>query len=119
MSENPNEEKLVAEPENPVPNYTKMFWNRPQTDFESYTALYLLFVVTGIPVGYLNSVILELQEKGASYNDQAVLSAATYPYIFKIFIAPLLDRFYIQEVGKTKTWILGCLLSTSMGFFWI
>ena len=119
MSVNSIKDKLIAQPDVPESNYTKMLCNRRPRDAEGYAILYLLFLFIGTPIGYLNAVILELQEKGANYNDQALMSTAMYPFIFKILIAPLLDRFYIQEVGKTKTWILGCLFFTSTGFFWV
>lgn len=43
--------------------------------------------------------------KGATYHDQAILSIISYPYLFKLFLAPFLDTFYFKRFGKSKTYI--------------
>jgi len=56
--------------------------------------------------GYPKCIEIILMATGSSYDDQALLSWISYPYIFKILIAPLLDFAFIQKLGKSKTYII-------------
>ena len=49
---------------------------------------------------------LILQAHGATFSQQSLLSFISYPYIFKILLAPLIDGIYISNVGRSKTWIM-------------
>ena len=109
---NPSDQKATK----PESVFTKILWNRPPTEMEGNLILFIVFMVVGITPGYLNTQILELQEKGASYNDQALFSITFYPLIFKIVFAPLLDGFYSKTLGKCKTWIVSCLFCKSLSF---
>lgn len=44
--------------------------------------------------------------KGASYDDQALLSIIIYPYLFKLFLAPFIDLLFFKTLGKCKTYIV-------------
>mgnify|MGYP000928760013 FL=1 len=44
--------------------------------------------------------------KGSSYTDQSILSCMMYPFMLKIFVAPVVDFAYLKKLGKCKTYIL-------------
>ena len=43
-----------------------------------------------------------------SYSDQGVYSIAMWPFSIKLLWAPLVDRFFIQKIGRRKTCVIGC-----------
>jgi hypothetical protein len=68
--------------------------------------LFFIFFAFGAFVRYQECIYLELQEKGATFIDQANLAITGYPHWFKIFLAPLIDMFFIEKVGRCRTWIV-------------
>ena len=73
--------------------------------------LFFIFFTTGAFSRYQEAIYLELQEKGATYIDQANLVLVGYPNWFKIFLAPLIDMFFFEKVGRCRTWIVSsCII---------
>ena len=87
--------------------YTTLFLNKKPSTLTSVIVIGFIFILVGMSQGYLNSLILELQEKGATYSDQAMFSLTLYPYLFKIVFAPFIDSYFLTSVGKCKTYIVG------------
>lgn len=85
---------------------TKMFFQRVLTLRQRILWLFLGNTVYGCAYGYYFSVQTALQEKGATYKQQSLLSIAFYPYSFKFILAPFLDRFYSYKFGRSKTYVL-------------
>lgn len=115
----PNAEALIpAEDREPIEEerYTTMFWNKKPDTFTSIMVIGIIFVLVGMSQGYLNSLILELQEKGATYSDQAFFSFVLYPYLFKILLAPFIDSYFFVSIGKCKTYIVGSCVVQAICF---
>lgn len=94
---------------------TNMFFQRVLTLRQRILWLFLCNTVYGLAYGYYFSVQTTLQEQGATYKQQSLLSIAFYPYSFKFILAPFLDRFYSYKFGRSKTYVLSgslvnCLL---------
>ena len=69
--------------------------------------LYLLYTIQGLPIGlFASTFIIYLTEKGASFKELGEMSIITYPFAFKIFMAPILDVYFSKKIGKRKTYIV-------------
>lgn len=86
--------------------YTSILLNTPPSLNVARAAVLCLFFVIGSVCSYQFAIILELQEKGATFRDQAIFTISGYPFIIKILFAPLVDLFYFDKIGKCKTWIV-------------
>jgi len=115
-------QKITIEPDTkpqaelPADNYfyTNILLNKIPGKWTSRMVIFSIFFVVGIIQGLQAVVILDLQEKGATYDDQALFSISFYPYIFKIIQAPFIDTFYLFSVGKCKTYIVTSLIFLSI-----
>ena len=86
--------------------YTRLFFQRPLSFKQAASWVFMHYLTIGIVQGYFVSVQFNLQSSGATPEDQATLSLATYPYSFKFLVSPLLDRFFIPFIGRSKTYII-------------
>ena len=96
--------------------FTDMLLNRPPTQFQAKVLMFLLFMMIGMIQWYQGAIVLDLQEKGATYKDQSFFSFAVYPYLFKIIFAPLIDLYYIEKIGKCKSYIVSSGLLMAVCF---
>ena len=65
------------------------WWADLHGDRGSIALLLLLYTLQGVPMGLAASVPLLLQERGASYSQQAVFSLVSWPFSLKLLWAPL------------------------------
>eukprot|EP00947_MAST-08B_sp_MAST-8B-sp1_P000383 g383.t1 len=75
-------------------------------DWANIFVLLLLYTLQGIPMGLASSVPLILQEKGATYMQQAGFDIVSYPFSLKLLWAPLVDSLFVQRFGRRKTWLV-------------
>ena len=119
--ENGNESKArqMAKPSKKAPFYTtKMFFQRVISVREKFAWVLFANIIYGSAAGYFFTVQASMQAAGASNKQQALLTVALYPYLFKFLIAPFLDRFYSYKFGKSKTYILiGSIFNSSFFVF--
>ena len=115
---------LLAEEESEVEvkEYTNQFFQRPLSFKQAATFIFIHYMAIGIVQGYYISVQFSLQAHGAQDKEQSVMTMAIYPYSFKFIFSPLMDRYFVGSVGRSKTYILNgsllaILLFLSMGFF--
>ena len=87
--------------------YTDILLNAPPSLNCARAVILMVFFVIGSVSSYQYSVILELQEKKATFRDQAIFTISAYPFIFKVIFAPFVDLYYFEKVGKCKTWMIG------------
>lgn len=86
--------------------YTTMFFQRPLTFRQAGTWVFCHYLMVGLIQGYNVSVQYNLQSNGASFSDQSTLSLALYPYSLKFLFSPILDRYFISKMGRSKTYII-------------
>ena len=86
--------------------YTTMFFQRPLTFNQAASWVFCHYLMVGLIQGYNVSVQYNLQSNGASFSDQSTLSLALYPYSLKFLFSPILDRYFVSKMGRSKTYII-------------
>ncbi|KAG5680983.1 hypothetical protein PVAND_010457 [Polypedilum vanderplanki] len=75
-------------------------------DFKNVVLLVVLYIFQSIPLGLVTSVPILMQNRGATYKDQAIFTIAYYPFSLKILWAPIVDSLYFKRIGRRKTWLV-------------
>lgn len=86
--------------------HTKICYNRKTNLCCSILVQVSLFYQFGCLQGYIISLTIYLQTQGATYQQQALLSIAFFPFALKILAAPVIDSLFFKGIGKSKTYIL-------------
>lgn len=81
-------------------------YRRFLSDWSSISILLFLYTLQGLPLGLISSIPLIIQEKSASYNQQARFSLAGWPFSLKLLWAPLVDALYVKRIGRRKSWLI-------------
>lgn len=68
--------------------------------------LFFLYLLQGIPIGLTSAIPMLLQNRGASYKEQAEFSFAGWPFSLKLLWAPIVDSWYSQRFGRRKSWMI-------------
>lgn len=85
--------------------------------------LFFLYLLQGIPLGLISAIPMLLQNRGASYSQQAEFSFAYWPFSLKLLWAPIVDSLYWSKFGRRKSWLIPsqyligifmCLISLSV-----
>lgn len=71
----------------------------------NYIYLHLLYLL-GIPIGLTAAIPMLLQNRGASYKQQAEFSFAHWPFSLKLLWAPIVDSLYWSKFGRRKSWLI-------------
>ncbi|XP_050297241.1 acetyl-coenzyme A transporter 1 [Anthonomus grandis grandis] len=84
------------------------FHNKSDIRGDKMNILLLLFLYTlqGIPLGLSAAIPMILQNRGASYKQQAEFSFVTWPFSLKLLWAPLVDSLFSSKMGRRKTWLI-------------
>lgn len=75
-------------------------------DRANIAILFFLYLLQGIPIGLTAAIPMLLQNRGASYKQQAEFSFAVWPFSLKLFWAPIVDSVYSQRFGRRKSWLI-------------
>lgn len=84
-------------------------------DYLNLCLLVFLYVLQGIPLGLAGSIPLILQQRKASYAQQAVFSFVTWPFSIKLLWAPIVDSVFSSRFGRRKSWLVP--VQYLLGFF--
>ncbi|ALC44911.1 CG9706, partial [Drosophila busckii] len=68
--------------------------------------LLFLYILQGIPIGLIAAIPMLLQNRGASYKQQAEFSFAYWPFSIKLLWAPIVDSIYVRRFGRRKSWLV-------------
>lgn len=90
-----------------------------RADAASAGLLVVLYLLQGIPLGLVFGSVPFLLKSKASYSALATFSLASYPYSLKLFWSPFVDTFYLNWLGRRKTWIVPTQLIISAFFLWL
>lgn len=77
-----------------------------QGDRANIAILFFLYLLQGIPLGLSSAIPMLLQNRGASYKEQAEFSFAYWPFSLKLLWAPIVDSLYSKRFGRRKTWLI-------------
>uniref|UniRef100_A0A1A9ZLW7 Major facilitator superfamily (MFS) profile domain-containing protein n=1 Tax=Glossina pallidipes TaxID=7398 RepID=A0A1A9ZLW7_GLOPL len=75
-------------------------------DKANIALLLFLYILQGIPIGLIAAVPMLLQNRGASYREQAEFSITLWPFSLKLLWAPIVDSCYIRGFGRRKSWLV-------------
>lgn len=75
-------------------------------DRQNIAILLFLYILQGIPIGLIAAVPMLLQNRGASYKQQAEFSFAYWPFSIKLLWAPIVDSLYVRRFGRRKSWLV-------------
>lgn len=80
------------------------------------TVVVVLYLAHALPLYFYNVALPAiLRSQGVDLRWIGMLSLLYIPWAFKFFWAPLIDRFYIQKLGRRKTWLLLTQIALVMG----
>uniref|UniRef100_A0A1L8DEM0 Putative acetyl-coa transporter n=1 Tax=Nyssomyia neivai TaxID=330878 RepID=A0A1L8DEM0_9DIPT len=68
--------------------------------------LFFLYLLQGIPIGLTSAIPMLLQNRGATYKQQAEFSFAYWPFSLKLLWAPIVDSLYWNAFGRRKSWLI-------------
>lgn len=77
-------------------------------DRRNIAILLFLYILQGIPLGLIAAIPMMLQNRGASYKQQAEFSFTYWPFSLKLLWAPIVDSLYIKSFGRRKSWLVPC-----------
>ncbi|XP_055624324.1 acetyl-coenzyme A transporter 1 [Toxorhynchites rutilus septentrionalis] len=75
-------------------------------DWGNIAILFFLYLLQGIPIGLASAIPMMLQNRGASYKQQAEFSFAHWPFSMKLLWAPIVDSLYWSRFGRRKSWLI-------------
>ncbi|CAO1416279.1 unnamed protein product [Diamesa tonsa] len=75
-------------------------------DYGNIAILFFLYLLQGIPIGLTAAIPMLLQNRGASYKEQAEFSFAHWPFSIKLLWAPIVDSIYVSRFGRRKSWMV-------------
>lgn len=75
-------------------------------DRQNVAILFFLYLLQGIPLGLTSAIPMLLQNRGASYKEQAEFSFAGWPFSMKLLWAPIVDSLYCARFGRRKSWLI-------------
>ena len=112
-----SESQVLIKEENEDDEFTRFFFDKVLKEWQYKALLLTLFVIIGTNQGYQANIILQLQESGATYSEQAIFVLALLPYGLKIMQSPFIDLYNYPRFGKCKTWIVISSLAISITLF--
>ncbi|XP_035916827.1 acetyl-coenzyme A transporter 1 [Anopheles stephensi] len=75
-------------------------------DRSNIAILVFLYLLQGIPIGLASAIPMLLQNRGASYKQQAEFSFAHWPFSLKLLWAPIVDSLFWKRFGRRKSWLI-------------
>jgi len=82
--------------------------------------IFLLGFSSGLPLSLLSSTLQAwFADTGMSVMATGALSLVGFPYVYRFFWAPVLDRYSLFSIGKRRSWILFTQLILLLGFNWL
>jgi len=77
------------------------------TELPNILLLIFLYALQGVPLGLtFGSIPFLLQSSSSSYTSLGLFSLASWPYSLKLLWSPIVDCFYLDSIGRRKSWIV-------------
>ncbi|XP_049290399.1 acetyl-coenzyme A transporter 1 [Anopheles funestus] len=90
----------------PVDDEEKLEKSDLRGDWGNIAILFFLYLLQGIPIGLASAIPMLLQNRGASYKQQAEFSFAHWPFSLKLLWAPIVDSLFWKQFGRRKSWLI-------------
>ena len=68
--------------------------------------LLILYLLQGVIIGFISTIPLYLDSRGAKWNEQGTFNFVFYPFSLKLAWAPIIDAIYFTRFGRRKSWLL-------------
>ena len=68
--------------------------------------LLMLYLLQGVIIGFISTIPLYLDSRGAKWKEQGAFNFVFYPFSVKLAWAPIIDAIYISRFGRRKSWLL-------------
>jgi PAT family beta-lactamase induction signal transducer AmpG len=95
----------------PVFNRVKSCMNK------RFVIVFILGFSSGLPMALVGSTLQAwFASVGMSVMATAMLSLLSFPYVYRMFWAPIVDRFSLFSLGKRRSWILSMQILLLVGF---
>lgn len=79
--------------------------------------LLILYLLQGVIIGFISTIPLYLDSRGAKWNEQGTFNFVFYPFSLKLAWAPIIDAVYFKRFGRRKSWLLPIQYSMSLTLF--
>lgn len=76
------------------------------TPLKTILLLLILYLLQGIIIGFISTIPIYLDSRGAQWQQQGTFNFVFYPFSLKLAWAPIIDAVYISRFGRRKTWLL-------------
>ena len=77
------------------------------TEMPNILLLIFLYALQGVPLGLtFGSIPFLLQSSSSSYTSLGLFSLASWPYSLKLLWSPIVDCYYLDSIGRRKSWIV-------------
>lgn len=100
----------------PHQTFTKFCFHKRIGHIQGFIFIFIQFFIVGIIQGYGTSVEYILQQSGITFAQQSLFSTVIYPYSYRFFISPLLDRYYLRQFGRSRTYTVFAGITISFLF---
>ena len=85
-----------------------------------YKRLIIVFVLgfsSGLPFSLITSTLQAwFSSQGIAVTQVGLLSLLSFPYLFRVLWAPIVDRYSLFDFGKRRSWILITQICLCLGF---
>ncbi len=68
--------------------------------------LLILYILQGVIIGFISTIPLYLDSRGAQWKEQGTFNFVFYPFSLKLAWAPIIDAICINRFGRRKTWLI-------------
>ena len=67
----------------------------------------LLYMTQGLPFGFQTKTLaVYLRMQGLSLPGISLISLLSLPWMLKLLWAPLVDVFYVERLGRRRSWVI-------------
>ena len=85
-----------------------------KSDIKNCLLLITLYMLQAVPIGLVSGSIPIILKRSVSFQQISIFNLASYPYSLKFFWSPLVDSYYIKQIGKRKSWIIPIQLAAGV-----
>nr|PVC49694.1 hypothetical protein MACL_00002804 [Theileria orientalis] len=86
-----------------VRNFVREKWTL--ADVGNLFFLTILYILQGIPLGLWSTIPVLLNNRTSNFKI-GLMTLATLPFSLKLLWAPVMEYYYVEKLGKRKSWVL-------------
>ncbi|UKK01385.2 hypothetical protein MACK_002199 [Theileria orientalis] len=98
-----------------VRNFVREKWT--WADVGNLSFLTILYILQGIPLGLWSTIPILLNNRVSNFKI-GLMTVATLPFSLKLLWAPVMEYYYVDKLGKRKTWVILSQISSGLLMFY-